>query len=147
MDAPDKLIELVRKVVLRLFPELAGRYHVTARAKVISTQGGLHLAPLTNDGNVDPAAPAIKCDPVPVTLAPGNVVGLGFRYGDPSEPFVQCLSTAALGTYTGSTIDFPGYGSVTDFIMAAHLSGIEVGSQVAAVPIEEGKRFVVLAKI
>jgi hypothetical protein len=182
MDARvDKLLELVRKTVLRLFPELAGRYHLACKAKVLSTSGGLHLQPLTREGSDDATAPPVKCDPLPVALAAGNVVRLGFMYGDPSEPFVGTLATAAIGTMSGSQVNVEGYG-LRPALIAEHLAAysrigvtaspvnpdgsdiegttvysdltrfdfqtsLKDGDQVACLPIEEGCRFVVVAKI
>jgi hypothetical protein len=180
MDDSDKLIELVRKIVLKLFPEIAGRYHLGSRAKVLSINEGLHLQPLARDGSIDKTAPAIKCDPFPCSLAAGNIVRLGFLYGDPSEPFVAPLATAAIGTITGSQVNVEGYGTRPALIaqhLAAHsrigtitspvggegtpLPGsttsdlsrfdfqtdLQDGDQVAALPIEEGDRFIVVAKL
>ncbi|NHM25468.1 hypothetical protein G7K71_08665 [Desulfofundulus sp. TPOSR] len=112
MDARmDRLIEVVRKIVIRLFPELAGRYHLTGRARVTGLTGGLVLQPVTRDGSDDPETPAVKCETLPYTLKVGNIVRLGFMYGDPSEPFVGVLSTAAIGTWAGGKIEIPGYGT------------------------------------
>jgi len=182
MDARvDKLLELVRKIVIRLFPELAGRYHLACKAKVLSTSGGLHLQLLTREGSDDATAPPVKCDPLPVALAAGNVVRLGFLYGDPSEPHVLAQSTAAIGTITtGSQVHIEGYG-VRPALIAEHLAAhfrvgtttapvdsegnplpgattsdltrfdfqtsLKDGDRVAALPIEEGARFIIVAKL
>jgi hypothetical protein len=181
MDARvDKLLELVRKTVLRLFPELAGRYHLTCKARVLSTSGGLHLQPLKRDGSPDPTAPAVKCEPFPRSLKVGDVVRLGFLYGDPSEPHILALSTAAIGTITGSQVNIEGYG-VRPALIAEHLAAhfrvgtttapvdsegnplpgattsdltrfdfqtsLKDGDRVAALPIEEGARFIIVAKL
>jgi hypothetical protein len=178
----DKLLEVIRKTVLRLFPELAGRYHLTARARVVSTTGNsLQVQPLKRDGSVDPTAPAVVCDPLPYKLKPGNVVRLGFLYGDPSEPYVEAVATAALAQITAGGLLVEGYGEVTDYLVAEHLadhsrictmtspvdqdgnplpgattsdltrfdftSPLKVGDRVVVLPIEEGNRFVVVARL
>lgn len=180
MEAVDKLLELVRKTVLQLFPELAGRYHLPRLARVISTTGGLTLQPLHNDGSVDDAAPAVKCPPLPRAVKPGDVVRLGYMLGDPSEPYVDTVATAAKGTMTGGQVAVEGVGTVPAVIsqhLAAHsrigtmtapvdgdgnpLPGastsertrfdfqtdLEDGDQVAVLPIEEGAKVIVVAKI
>lgn len=87
MDRVGKLIEVVRKTVIQLFPEMAGGYHLLRKARVLkSTPEGLHIQPLTEEGNVDTASPPVKCDPCPAVE--GDIVVLGFLYGDPSEPFI-----------------------------------------------------------
>lgn len=115
----DKLIEVVRKVVIRLFPELAGRYHLTAKAQVMSAKD-LAVQPLTKEGSADTGTPAIKCPAVPVTLKPGNRVTFGFMYGDPSEPFLVPKSTGAIGTWATGKVTVPGYGT-KDALVAEHL--------------------------
>jgi mRNA-degrading endonuclease toxin of MazEF toxin-antitoxin module len=116
-----------------------------------------------------------------VALAAGNVVRLGFLYGDPSEPFVGALATAAIGTVSGSQVNVEGYG-LRPALIAEHLvahsrlgvtaapvnddgtdipgstvysaltrfdfrTSLKDGDRVAALPIEEGARFIVVAKI
>lgn len=181
MDARvDKLIELVRKIVVKLFPELAGRYHLTARARVLSVSKGVQLQVLKTDGSEDTTAPALKVDPLPVMLKPGSVIRMGFMYGDPSEPFVLPNSTAAIGTMQGGQVNVENYGA-RDCLVAEHLkdhfrlatmtapvdaegnqlpgattstltridfqTGLKDGDQVVALPIEEGERFIVIAKL
>lgn len=181
MDARvDKLIELVRKIVIRLFPELAGRYHLAARARVLSVSNGVQLQMLKTDGSEDTTAPALKVDPLPVKLKPGSVIRMGFMYGDPSEPFVVPNSTAAIGTMQGSQVNVENYGA-RDCLVAEHLkehfrvatttdpvdedgnplpgaitsglfridyqTGLKDGDQVVALPIEEGERFIAIAKL
>lgn len=180
MDAPDKLLEVVRKTVIRLFPELAGRYHLFARAKVLQTNDGLHLQVLTREGATDKTVPPAKCDPVPYTLTTGNTVKVCFLYGDPSEPWAIPESTAAIGTISGDQVTVEGWGT-KPAIFAEHLlqhfrvgsatapvaqngnnlpgaetsaltrydflKGVKDGDLVAALPIEEGERFIVVAKL
>jgi len=180
MEAVDKLLEVVRKTVLQLFPELAGRYHLFAKAKVIKTGDGLHLQVLTRDGSPDATVPQAKCDPVPYSLKPGNVVKLCYLYGDPSEPWPIPVSTAAIGTFSGGNVTVQGWGS-KPAIVPNHLlqhsrlgistcpvdkdgiplpgaitsgltrydikPGLKDGDTVAALPIEEGERFIVLDKL
>lgn len=122
MDARiDKLIEVVRKIVIRLFPELAGRYHLSAKARIINLSGGVQLQPLASDGSEDTTAPAVKCDPLPVKLKPGNVIRMGYLYGDPSEPYLCYLSTAAIGTIAGKKVNVENFGS-RDYLIAEHLA-------------------------
>lgn len=177
----DKLIEVIRRIVNKLYPELANRYHLPARARVLSINGSIKLQPLKNDGSDDTGTPVIICDPVPYTLQPGNVVRIGYVYGDPSEPFAAPLSTVALGTYTGTGFKPDGHNKEYQFILAKHLDNhfriatltepvddegnplpgattsqltridyvkcVKPGNRVAAVPMEEGDRFVIIAKI
>lgn len=179
MEAADKLLEVVRKTVTQLFPELTGRYHLWANSKVIKTGDGLHLQLLTRTGSVDPTTPPTKCDPVPYKLKVGNAVKVCFLYGDPSEPWPVPLSTAAIGTYSAGQVDVEGWGTkpaiVADYLLEHtrvatitkpvdpdgndlpgaesniaridYMPGITDGDLVAAVPIEEGERFIVLAKL
>lgn len=177
----DKLMEVIRKTVLRLFPELAGRYHLAANAKVIKVAPeALHVQPLLKDGAVNGDSPVITCPPVPYKLQPGNMVRLQFLYGDPSEPRVAAVATAALGQITSGGLTVEGYGEV-DYLVAEHLgnharlgtatspvdaggsalpdattssltrfdfnANLHPGDLVAALPIEEGARFVVVAKL
>lgn len=176
----DKLIELVRKIVIRLFPELAGRYHLAARARVLSLSNGVQLQLLKSDGSEDTTAPALKVDPLPVKLKPGSVIRMGFMYGDPSEPYAAILSTTAIGTMQGSQVNIENYGT-RDCLVAEHLkehfrvatmtapvdaegnpqpgattseltridyqSELKDGDLVVALPIEEGERFIVIAKL
>lgn len=181
MDARvDKLIEVVRKAVIKLFPELAGRYHLACRAKVTGLTGGLELQPLTREGNKDSTAPAVRCNPLPVKLKGGNVVRLVFLYGDPAEPVVFTQATAAVGTMAGGQIDVENYG-VKDCLVAEHLvehfrlatltapvdeqgnplpgaatspltridfkAPLKDGDKVVALPVEEGERFIIIAKV
>lgn len=179
MDKVDQLIEVVRKTVIKLFPELAGRYHLGARAALLSTADGLHIQPLTRDGAVDETAPAIQCDPKPYRLKAGNVLRMSYLFGDPSEPEVFPVSSGAVGTMSGSQVNIEGYGlrpaviaeyllshtrlatktepvdeqgnplpdATTKFIKLEFTKGLKDGDLVAAVPIEEGDRFIVLAKL
>lgn len=179
-EAVDKMLELVRKTVISIFPELAGRYHLGLNAKVVSTANGLQLQPLTREGANDKTAPEMKCKSVPVTLKPGDIVRVTFQYGDPSEPIVHTLATGVLGTMAGSQIKIEGYGTKPAIIAeylgdhfrigtstvpvdkegtplpGAETSGLtrydiltclKDGDKVAAVPIEEGEKFIVLAKV
>ncbi len=181
MDARvDKLIEVVRKTVIKLFPELAGRYHLGCRASVTGLAGGLQLQPLTREGSEDASAPAVKCDPVPVKLKSGNVVRMAFLYGDPAEPVVFTRATAAVGTMAGGKVDVENYG-VKDCLVAEHLrdhfrlatltapvdeqgnplpgattspltridfkAPLKDGDKVVALPIEEGERFIIVARL
>lgn len=116
----DKLIEVVRKTVIMLFPELAGRYHLAARAKVTGVAGGLNAQPLTRERTSDSTSPVVKCPALPYTLKPGNVIHVGYLYGDPSEPFALVLSTAAIGTWAGGKVTVEGYGT-RDGLVAEHL--------------------------
>lgn len=180
MDKVDQLIEVVRKTVIKLFPELAGRYHLGARTALLSTSDGLHIQPLTRDGAVDETAPAIQCDPKPYRLKRGNVLRMCYLWGDPSEPEVFPVSTCAVGTMSGSQVDVIDYGLrpavIAEHLLAHSRIGTETvpvdedgnplpgattsertrydfkkvlkdGDLVAAVPIEEGDRFIVLAKL
>ena len=166
--------------MLKLFPELAGRYHLMLQARVADNNNGLQLQPLSRDGSEDPATPVVKLPPLPVTTKAGNVVQLGFRYGDPSEPFALTLSTAAIGQVAGSQVTIEGYGT-KPAVIAEHLqsfsrlgrttapvdsegrplpdattssltkfefeAGVKDGDTVACLPIEEGERFLVVAKL
>lgn len=180
MDAADKLLEVVRKTVTQLFPELAGRYHLFANAKVLKTGDGLHLQMITREGAADEKTPPVKCEPVPYTLKAGNTVRMCFLYGDPSEPWPVPVSTAAIGTMTGNQVTIEGYGTkpaiVAEHLLAHFLLGtvttevdedgkdlpgatttklsrfdflkrIKNGDKVAVLPIEEGERFIVVAKL
>jgi len=87
MDYGTKLIEVVRKTVLQLFPEMAGGYHLLRKARVVkSTPEALHVQPLNSQGSVDTEVPPVKCAPYPA--ASGDIVVLGYLYGNPSEPCV-----------------------------------------------------------
>ncbi|MTI82750.1 MAG: hypothetical protein FH756_02390 [Firmicutes bacterium] len=178
----DKLMEVIRKTVLRLFPELAGSYHLTSNAKVVKvTQEALHVQPLLKDGAVNEESPVITAPPLPYKLKPGDLVRLKFLYGDPSEPYAETVTTAALGQITGGGLIIEGYGEVADYLVAEHLAAhsrmgtttspvddkgdslpgattssltrfdinahLKAGDKVAALPIEEGARFVVVAKL
>lgn len=121
MDARiDKLFEVVRKIVIRLFPELAGRYHLTARARVLGLTGGVQLQVLKNDGSQDTTTPAVRCEPLPVKLKPGNVIRMGFMYGDPSEPYLSAISTAAIGTISAGKVNIEDFGA-RNYLVAEHL--------------------------
>lgn len=177
-DRVDKLLETIRKTVLSVFPELAGRYHLAARARVDSTT--LQLTPLTREGSPDKTAPVIKCDPLPVKVKAGNILRLAFCYGDPAEPVVVASSTAALGTYLGGQVDVDDFGIkpavVAEYLLAHSIVGtmtapvddqgvslpgattsgltrfdfldsLKPGDRVACLPIEEGDRFIIVAKV
>ncbi len=178
----DKLMEVIRKTVLRLFPELAGSYHLTANAKVVKvTQEALHVQPLLKDGSINEESPVVTAPPLPYKLKPEDVVRIKFLYGDPSEPYAETVATAALGQVTGGGLMIEGYGEVTGYLVAEHLKAhsrigtstspvddkgaplpgattssltrfdinehLKAGDMVAALPIEEGARFVVVAKL
>ncbi|WP_027364026.1 DUF2577 family protein [Desulfotruncus alcoholivorax] len=165
----DKLMEVIRKTVIKLFPELAGRYHLSASARITALGDGIQAQPLTNEGSDDAKTPVVKCQPLPYSLKVGNVVKLAFMYGDPSEPFLITRSTAVIGAYAGGKITIDGYGT-KDALVAEYLKDhtregdltlpdatlsvkikfkapLKDGDQVAAVPIEEGERFIVIAKL
>ncbi|TEB09134.1 hypothetical protein [Pelotomaculum propionicicum] len=176
----DKLIEVVRKTVIMLFPELTGRYHLAARAKVTGVANGISAQPLTRERTDDDTSPVVKCPALPYTLKPDNVIHIGYLYGDPSEPMAVVLSTAAIGTWTGGKVTVEGYGArdglvmeyLKDHFRLATLTapvdqdgnplpgattspltridfrtGLKDGDKVAAVPIEEGDRFIVIGKL
>jgi hypothetical protein len=177
----DRFIEVIRKTVLRLFPELAGRYHLGARARVQQlAEGGWTVQPLTRERADDDTVTAVKVPPLPYTLKPGNVVRLVYLYGDPSEPEVAPVSTAALGTWLGGWVEVPGFG-IRNAVVAEHLvehsrvatltapvdaegnplpravtsaptridfaAALKYGDRVVALPIDEGERFLVVAKL
>lgn len=180
MEAVDKLLEVVRQTVMERFPELAGRYHLFAKAKVLKTGDGLHLQILTREGSPDASVPPAKCEGVPYKLKTGNMIKVCFLYGDPSEPWPVPVSTAAIGTYSGGQVEIEGWGKkpavIADYLLqhfrvatltkpvdpdgkdlpGAETSpltrinfqaGLKDGDQVAALPIEEGERFIIIAKL
>lgn len=181
MSQVDKLLEVVRRAVGKLYPELANRYHLTARARVVSASGDIKLQPLTRDGRDDETAPLIVHEPIPATIKPGDVVLIGYTYGDPSEPFLAPLSTCAVGTITAGGFLPDGHKKAVPYILDQRLdahfrlatltapvdddgiplpgaetspltridykSMVKPGDRVAGVAIEEGARFVIVAKL
>lgn len=175
----DKLIEVVRKTVIKLFPELAGRYHLSGKARITALGEGVQAQPLTREGSDDTSAPVVKCSPLPTSLKVGNIITLAFLYGDPSEPYIISRSAAVVGTYAGGRVTVEGYGaeavvpehlqdhsrvatltapvdedgqplpgaSTSSLTKISYKAPLKAGDQVVATPIEEGERFIVLAKL
>lgn len=143
----DKLREVIRKTVIRLFPELGNRFHLFARGQLISKGTEWQIEQKDIEGKRDQNAPVLRIPPLPYSIAVGDSLNIGYLYGDRSEPFAIPKSAAAIGVMVGSTaVHVDGYGT-RPAIIAEHLVDSVSGDTVAAVPIEEGNRFIVFAKI
>ncbi|WP_027721199.1 bacteriophage T4 gp5 trimerisation domain-containing protein [Maridesulfovibrio zosterae] len=107
--------EVIRKAVLKLFPELSGGLHLDRYARVLAVsdepeQGGscerfrpryaVDLEILTPEGERDAAYPIYKDVPLPVSSAgmergsfgfpeTGVMVVVGFAYGRPDHPLIR----------------------------------------------------------
>ncbi|MDZ4042923.1 MAG: hypothetical protein U1D96_05435 [Eubacteriales bacterium] len=143
----DKLVEVIRRVINRLYPELANRYHLVANARVVSARGTLTLQPLKRDGTVDESSPVIVHPPLPSTVKAGDVLRIGYAYGDPSESFVLSFSAGAVGTIKPDGFLPDGHTKAVPYITGQHVSGLVIDDRAAGIPIEEGARFVIVAKL
>ncbi|WP_020411017.1 hypothetical protein [Hahella ganghwensis] len=109
--------EEIKKIVLRLFPELTGNYHLPRFAKVVAISDHLNQPELCDDfrpryavdiemltpqGEPDPELPVYRSVPLPVQFAgiergqygfpePGALVEVGFAYGLPDHPFIRTV--------------------------------------------------------
>lgn len=109
--------QLVKRLVLKLFPELAGRYHLPLFGEVVGVretpqQGDLadefrpfyavDVQILTEHGEPDPNWPVLRDVPLALPVA-GNEMGqfaypdngtwveLAFAYGSPNRPFIRSV--------------------------------------------------------
>lgn len=108
-----ELKEIVRQIVLEVFPELQG-YQYPVRAKVVKVHetGGkvnefnnlysCDVQPLKKDGSVDEDSPVIPDVEIPVVWAgnqrgffclpkKGTICRIGFYYNDPAHPFLDAV--------------------------------------------------------
>ena len=109
--------EAIKKIVLRLFPELTGTYHLPRFARVVAISDPLEKPELADDfrpryavdievltpqGEVDEELPRYRCVPLPVQCAgiergqygfpdPGALVEVGFAYGLPDHIFIRTV--------------------------------------------------------
>lgn len=110
------MLEIVKRIVLRLFPELSAGLHLDRYARVLAVQdapehGGtcerfrpryaVDVQILTPAGEPDPEYPIYEAVPVPVGMGngmesgsfaypeAGSLVVLGFAYGRPDHPLVR----------------------------------------------------------
>ena len=111
------MVEQIKRIVLNLFPELRGRYHLPRFARVVSVSdapaaGGVtdayrpryavNVQVMLQNGKPDPALPVFEDLPLPAMAAgierghfgfpePGTLVEVGFAYGSPQHPFIRCV--------------------------------------------------------
>ncbi|WP_419787299.1 bacteriophage T4 gp5 trimerisation domain-containing protein [Pseudodesulfovibrio sp.] len=110
------LKDVVKKIVLKLFPELSAGLHLPRLARVLAVndapgEGGtserfrpryaVDLEILTPEGERDGAFPIYEAVPLPVPVGcgqeaglfgfpePGTIVEIGFAYGRPDHPLVR----------------------------------------------------------
>lgn len=109
------MVEAIKKIVLRLFPELAGQYHLPRFARVVAVSDppeahalcdefrpyyAVDVQVLDAQGMPDTNLPVYQAVPLPVPQAgieagqfrfpdPGTVVVLHFAYGLPHKPFIS----------------------------------------------------------
>lgn len=114
MADKKELIEVLRTIILEIFPEFKGGYHFPIRAKVVKVyeSGGrigefnkhysVDVQPLYPDGSVNADAPIIPDVEIPVLWAGpsrgiyclptiGSIVRVGFYHYDPSQPYVDAV--------------------------------------------------------
>jgi len=110
-------VKAIQRIILRLFPELTGRWHLPRWGKVVALpelpeEGDLsdrfypHYAVdvqlLDEKGMEYENKPALQAVPLPVPglgdragrLEPpaiGSIVELGFMFGQPDKPFIRCV--------------------------------------------------------
>ncbi|ABC33411.1 uncharacterized protein conserved in bacteria [Hahella chejuensis KCTC 2396] len=115
--------EEIKKIVLRMFPELSGNLHLPRLAKVVAISDPLQkpelcdrfrpryavdVRVLTPQGEEDPELPLYRCVPLPASYGgiergqfgfpePGTVVEVAFAYGLPDQPFIRTVLGQGLG--------------------------------------------------
>ncbi|MDG9666715.1 phage baseplate assembly protein V [Hahella sp. CR1] len=115
--------EEIKKIVLRMFPELSGNLHLPRLAKVVAISDPLEkpelcdrfrpryavdVRVLTPQGEEDPELPLYRCVPLPASYGgiergqygfpePGTIVEVAFAYGLPDQPFIRTVLGQGLG--------------------------------------------------
>ncbi|GAB6100444.1 hypothetical protein JCM16358_23230 [Halanaerocella petrolearia] len=113
MAGVKELKDIVRKIVLEVFPELQGyQYPIKAKVVKVHESGGkvnefdnlysCDVQPLKKDGSVDEESPVIPDVEIPVVWAgdqrgvfclpkKGTVCRIGFYYNDPAHPYLDAV--------------------------------------------------------
>ncbi|ABC27284.1 conserved hypothetical protein [Hahella chejuensis KCTC 2396] len=115
--------EEIKKIVLRMFPELSGNLHLPRLAKVVAISDPLQkpelcdrfrpryavdVRVLSPQGEEDPELPLYRCLPLPASYGgiergqygfpePGTIVEVAFAYGLPDQPFIRTVLGQGLG--------------------------------------------------
>ncbi|MDG9671795.1 hypothetical protein ONV78_28930 [Hahella sp. CR1] len=115
--------EEIKKIVLRMFPELSGNLHLPRLAKVVAISDPLQkpelcdrfrpryavdVRILTPLGEEDPELPLFRCVPLLASCGgierglygfpePGTIVEVAFAYGLPDQPFIRTVLGQGLG--------------------------------------------------
>ncbi|WP_431687051.1 hypothetical protein [Hahella sp. NBU794] len=115
--------EEIKKIVLRMFPELSGNHHLPRLAKIVAISDPLEkpelcdrfrpryavdVRVLTPQGEEDPELPLYRCVPLPASYGgiergqygfpeSGTIVEVAFAYGLPDQPFIRTVLGQGLG--------------------------------------------------